>query len=52
MNVTPSLSVLDNLSVWAMNVGLQATILTAIALLCAALLRRVPVTRYWVLCCP
>ncbi len=51
MNATPSLSVLDHISVWAINVGLQATILTATALLCAAMLRRVPVTRYWVLCC-
>ncbi len=51
MNVAPSLSVVDPISVWAMNIGLQATILSATALLCAALLRRVPVTRYWVLCC-
>ncbi len=51
MSVAPSLSVLDHISVWAINVGLQATILTATALLCAAMLRRVPVTRYWVLCC-
>ncbi|WP_339911256.1 M56 family metallopeptidase, partial [Symmachiella dynata] len=40
----------DQLLVWAVNVLLQVTLVTAVALVVIAFVRRRPAVRYWVLC--
>ncbi len=42
---------LDQASLWAINVVIHATILTAVSLLLAMMFRKIAVMRYWILCC-
>src|SRR5262245_34531496 len=40
----------DQVLLWSINVVLQVTIVSAVALAAAGLVRRSPATRYWLLC--
>ena len=50
MNATGSFAIPDQVLLWAANVLIHATVLTAISLLIAWLFRKAAVTRYWSLC--
>ena len=51
MNAALSFAIPHQVSLWATNVLIHATVLTAISLLIALLFRKTAVMRYWVLCC-
>ena len=50
MNTFPSFMIADQVLLWAANVLIHATVLTAIVLSIALIFRKSAVTRYWILC--
>ena len=50
MNTIPSFMIADQVLLWAANVLIHATVLTAIVLSIALIFRKSAVTRYWILC--
>ena len=50
MNTIESFVISDQVLLWAVNVVIHATALTAVSLCIALLFRKTAVTRYWVLC--